>query len=90
MTGRPAPGSPGPRFPAPVVVAKLPMNTEEELRVSLDDLRGKPVVDLRIFATFTLARVHMPTKKGVSVGIERIPDLIEALSRALSEARHSG
>lgn len=73
----------------PVLVASLPKNEEEELRVSLVNEHGQHTVDLRIFARFTLARVLMPTKKAIAVNVEQIPDLIKALGDCLRAAERA-
>jgi hypothetical protein len=74
----------------PVRVATIQKNADEELRVSIDEFRGHVLVDVRVFAAFTAARVPMATKKGLSLRIEQLPDLVEALKDAEATARKLG
>jgi len=74
----------------PAVIARLPKNADEEVRVTLDEYRGHHLVDVRIFADFTAANVPMPTKKGISIRVGQLPDLIEALRDAETRARQLG
>jgi hypothetical protein len=71
-------------------IATIPKSKTEEVRVGLEYYRGHRLVDIRIFAEFTPARVRMPTKKGVSLSITALPDLIEALRDAQAAARSMG
>jgi hypothetical protein len=71
-------------------IAVIKKNTQDELRVTLDEFRGARLVDIRVFSTFTAANVPMPTKKGVAIGVGKIGDLIEALGKAKAEAEAMG
>ena len=71
---------------AAVTIARLPKNGTEEVRVTLDAFKGANLADMRVFADFTSAGIAMPTKKGLSVRIEQLPDLIDALEKAREEA----
>jgi len=62
----------------------------EEVRVSIDEFRGHVLLDIRVFADFTPARVRMPTKKGISIQVVQLPDLIKALQDAAATARKLG
>jgi hypothetical protein len=74
----------------PLVVATLRKNAEEEVRVTIDEFRSHVLIDIRVFAQFTAARVPMATKKGVALRIEQLPDLVEALRDAEQKARLLG
>ena len=52
------------------LIATLAKNASEQVRVALDEYRGTKVVDIRVFADFTAAKVPMPTKKGVSLRVD--------------------
>jgi hypothetical protein len=57
----------------------------ECIRLTVSRHHGKAVADLRIF--FTTQSGHMqPTKKGVTVAIEKLPDLRKALEKAEARA----
>lgn len=70
----------------PITVAIIGKNQREEVRVVLDTFKGHHLVDLRVFATFTAASVPMPTKKGLSLNVASLPDLIDALRQAQGKA----
>ena len=75
---------------APCTVATIDKNASEEVRVVLDTFKGHNLVDMRVFAAFSAAAVKMPTKKGLSLRVEMIPDLIEGLQQAYAGARERG
>ena len=75
----------------PVIIAVLTKNGTEDLRVALDEFKGHNLLDLRVFAEFGgPAKVKMPTKKGLSLRVEMLPDLIAALQAAQERARGLG
>jgi hypothetical protein len=65
-------------------VAILPKNSHEEVR-SLAAYRGVDRIDIRVFADINGLGVFMPTRKGVSLKAEQLPDIITALQ----EAKHA-
>ena len=68
------------------VVAIIRKNSLEEVRVSISEFRGHKLVDVRVFADFDGSGGEpRPTKKGVALKVELLPDLIAAL-RAAQEA----
>ena len=71
-------------------VATLTKNATEELRVTLTEYQGKPLLDLRVFTTYRTTGEVGPTKKGVTIKVELLPDLIAALRQAEGEARKLG
>lgn len=74
-------------------VAVVEKNTREEVRVSLDEFQGVQVVDVRIFADFNsgpAGAVRSPTKKGVTLKVEKLSALIQALLTAQAEAVRRG
>ena len=74
----------------PLHVATIGKNAREEVRVVLDVFKGAQLVDVRAFASFTAANVKMPTKKGLSIRAEILPELIDALEKARVEAIAKG
>lgn len=74
----------------PITVASIGKNAREEIRVVLDEFKGSQLVDMRAFASFSAANVPMPTKKGLSIRAEILPDLILALEKARDEAERLG
>ena len=71
-------------------IATIGKNQREQVRVQLDTFKGARLVDLRVFAAFTSSNIMMPTKKGVSVRVELLPELDGALSRAQERAEEMG
>jgi len=65
-------------------------NNIEEVHVSLSQYRGVNCIDVRIFADFTGDDEKRATKRGVSLKVERLPELIEALRNAEAEAGRRG
>ncbi len=75
---------------APIIIANLPKNTTEQVRVALDEYRGETIFDVRVCADFTAAHVFMPTKKGVAIRVEQLPEFAQAVADALLTARELG
>ena len=74
----------------PVLIGKLQKNASEEVRVVLDEFKGTSLCDMRVFAAFSAAGVPMPTKKGLSVRVDMLGELIETLTAAKAEAERIG
>jgi hypothetical protein len=74
----------------PLKVATIRKNAEEQVRVSIEDFHGFILADVRIYSAFTAAKVPMATKRGVSIQIGMLPDLVEALQAAELMARALG
>lgn len=71
----------------PRLIATVPKNAIEEVRVALTEFNGHALIDLRVYADFDgSAGGKRPTKKGISLARERLPDLIKALQAAQREA----
>ncbi|MCJ2060107.1 transcriptional coactivator p15/PC4 family protein [Methylobacterium sp. J-048] len=68
---------------APTLIATVTKNNTEEVRVSLTTFNGFNLVDIRTFARLIGAGGEpMPTKRGICLGRDRLPDLIQALIQA--------
>jgi len=75
----------------PTVIATLPKNRRETIRVALEAYRGIELVDVRVMAALDDdTGLTVPTKKGISLRVEQLPALIEALQDAEAEARRRG
>jgi len=72
-----------------ITLAKI-ASGNDEVRVALGRFRGALEVDIRIFQPFTTAKAMMPTKRGVSVGVEHLRPLIAALQTALAATAEGG
>jgi len=63
------------------IVAEFDKNSGEKLRVSLGSYRGHDLVNLRVWFRGEDDQWH-PTRKGVAISTELLPDLIDALEKA--------
>ena len=73
------------------LVAVVEKNTTEEVRVRIAEWRGSNFVDLRVFTEFDGKEGEKrPTKRGLALGLHRLPELAEAVDAALAEARRRG
>ena len=72
-----------------LLIASIPKG-DGEVRITLDRFKGTPTVDLRTFEPFTMATALMPTRKGVTLGIAKLPALARALADAEAKARELG
>ncbi|EAU47594.1 hypothetical protein R2601_19694 [Salipiger bermudensis HTCC2601] len=57
----------------------LPKNSREELRVCIDTFKGHVLLNLRIWYLGKDGDMH-PTRKGVALRAESLPDIIAALT----------
>lgn len=72
-------------------VACLTKNSREDVRIALTEFQGLKLVDLRIYAFLSGENgTKYPTKKGLSLRVERLPALIKALRKAEAEAQRQG
>jgi hypothetical protein len=74
----------------PLVVAVISKNRCDDLFVSLCRYNGHDLVDVRVHSLFKGVTEKRPTRKGVSLKVALLPELIAALNAAVSEARRLG
>lgn len=72
------------------LIAEIAKNSTEHVRVNLDEFRGTHVVDVRVFTAYGDRAEPGPTKKGVSLRVDRLPELIAGLQKAEAAARAQG
>jgi hypothetical protein len=73
------------------VITKMEKNSQEEIRFSLQEYRGTDLVDIRVYYDGG-SSAKIPTKKGISIPIERFEELMECLRKAkktISEKQES-
>jgi len=63
-------------------IAKIGKNAEEEIIVQLTNFKGHDLVDLRVWVKSLIGETGKPTKKGLTVKPDLLPELIEALKEA--------
>lgn len=72
----------------PVILASLAKNKREQLRIALDEWQGVHLIDLRVTTELSDATgIQVPTKKGLSLRVEMLGDVIAALRDAEVKAR---
>lgn len=68
---------------ASTLIATVMKNNVEEVRVSLTSFNGFDLVDIRTFARLIgTGGEPLPTKRGICLGRDRLPALIQALIQA--------
>jgi len=72
--------------PDPASLAVIPKNQKESVHVALSTFKGRNLIDLRVYATWGDDPSPRPTRNGVSLNVDRLPDLIRALQEAASQA----
>jgi hypothetical protein len=73
----------------PLTVATIAKG-DGEVRVTLDEFKGNLTIDVRLFEAFSAARVPMPTRKGITLVLSKLPELARALVAAEVKARELG
>ena len=71
------------------MVATVPKNAREEIRLAISEYRGHTYADLRIFADTGLPE-RIPTQKGVTVAPERLDELLDGLQAVRAECERRG
>lgn len=76
---------------AGTVIATIVKTRIEEIRVQLTRYMDLDLLDLRIFTDVGADDgKRLPTKKGISIRVTRLPEIIAALQSAEAEARRRG
>ena len=70
------------------LIASLSKNTRESVQIELTEFRGHDLLSVRVFADNGAEWV--PTRKGITVGVNMLPSLVAALVEAEREARAAG
>lgn len=74
----------------PNIVARIEKNKLEEVVVALDEFRGTSLLDIRVWADFDGEGERRPTKKGIAVKVEKLPEIIAVLEKAREAAERHG
>ena len=64
------------------IVCIIEKNGSQDVRVSLCESYGQTSVDVRTFTEVKDGDERQPTKKGVNLKVERLPELVDALVSA--------
>lgn len=62
-------------------VAVFPKNSRENIHVNLTEFHGRDLIDIRVFWSADGTNWN-PSKKGISIGIEKLPILLACLHQA--------
>jgi hypothetical protein len=62
-------------------VAVFPKNSRENIHINLTEFHGRDLLDIRIFWSADGTSWN-PSKKGISIGIEKLPILLACLHQA--------
>ncbi len=68
-------------------IATFKKNARDEVRVSITEYMGHDLIDLRVWTTPDNGGDPVATKKGLSIRVTMLPELIEALKQAEATAR---
>lgn len=52
-----------------------------EVRISTTNFKGRPVVDIRVWFIPNGSEEFVPSRKGITVDLSKVPDLIKLLER---------
>lgn len=74
----------------PIVIAEIVKNSREVLKVTLSRYQGHALADVRVFVPVDGMDCLTPTKKGVSVRVGLLDEIIAALTKAKDEAKALG
>ena len=73
----------------PLIIAEWPRNNRETIRVSIDQFNGRDVVDVRSWYTDKSGELK-PGRSGICLSVAHLPELADALNKALAAAHESG
>jgi hypothetical protein len=65
-------------------IAILPKTSIDEIRVMWSEYKGRRYLDIRVYTDIDGKSERVPTKKGVTLRPDLIPELIRALENAQS------
>ncbi|RME87861.1 MAG: transcriptional regulator [Candidatus Hydrogenedentota bacterium] len=65
----------------PILLHEFQKNSKEIVRVEISEYRGKKLLNIRTWFLNDEGQ-YLPSKKGIAVSVEKIPELIDALKKA--------
>lgn len=71
------------------IIASIPKNAREEIRIALSEFKGHHLANLRIWFTADDGDMR-PGKAGLAFRLEKLPAVIQALNDLEAEARRLG
>lgn len=71
-------------------IADIPKNSRETLRIQLSTYRGHELATLRVWFSPGHGDELRPGKDGFALRVEKLPELRDAIDRAIAAARAEG
>lgn len=71
------------------LVAQFEKNAKEEVRISIDDFRGRKIINMRVFYRSDNGQ-WLPGKQGLALAVDRYRDLADAVLRLGEELQAQG
>ena len=71
-------------------IATITKNAREQINVGFNEFSGHQLCHVRVYAEHRDTGELVPTKKGITFKLELLPEIIDALKTALSEAQAAG
>jgi hypothetical protein len=71
------------------IIATIPKNTRENIRIGLGSFKGYELFSLRVWIDKDEGE-PIPTSKGITCAVALLPAVIEALQTTLDHARKTG
>lgn len=69
------------------VIARFNKNSSEEIKASLTEYGGKKLADIRVWVKNGEDGAEIPTRKGISITRNLLPELREAVGKLEKEAQ---
>ncbi|MBU0516056.1 MAG: transcriptional coactivator p15/PC4 family protein [Proteobacteria bacterium] len=72
------------------LIAEITKNAREKVRVELSEYRGHDLISIRVWWLDGNSDTWRPSKKGLALSIDQLPELMDALAKARTEAEKAG
>ena len=72
------------------LISTIEKNSREEIRVELSEFKGHDLLAVRVYTDIDGAEERKPTKKGITINVKLLPDLLKAVTEAERQARQGG
>ena len=76
--------------PSERMVTEIAKNSREVLRVMLQTFKGRELVSVRVWYREREGDALRPGKNGLTVRVEKLPELHEAIGKAIEAAKREG
>lgn len=62
-----------------VLVHSFDRNSREKIRICINEFKGTKYLDIRVFYRSRESEQYLPSKKGVTLPIDKYPELLEGI-----------